>query len=793
VRSGERASGARRRGVTAAVILAGLLALCWRPAQARAELPAFTRAGWSVEHYSSPNIVERGQDAQITVGDRPGGLMLTRNLDKAARYTLKLRGTGQPFSVRITEDDGAPAYFSAPTAGQTEFTIENTSHLELLFYADIPRTYTLASPILEPCSACAPDEALAPRSTADLPAMDKAGWRNTLLNTPAVVREEAGQTRLDLDAKSSGLSLRRVIDPARCYDLSIRGSGDPVRLRVTKDDQAPVYFDAPQGLVSEFRIEHTSRVELLFYGERAARYRLSPPDLTPCPSYRLAETSRSPVRQELPSLRAAGWSAQSLGAPGLAETEGKVSIQTAATTSGLLLSRQLDPKQRYRLRLRGVGENFGMRIRQDTSEPDYYTAPSNVPFEEVIEGASKLELLFFSHHSAIYTLAEAILEPCPACSRPQAPHHLRLDLPLLTKAGWDNEPYGAPAVTIEGEALRIKSTAASDGLTLTRRLDPNQRYRLAVRGSGEGFVLRISRDGDLTYHFAPPHGDVEFTIADTAQLEVLAFALHPSSYALQPPSLTPCPACVTADELVQRIRAEIPGLDQAQGLQKALLLLKWAANATTWSMDQPLAPTEGMTAEDALFKVFDKHDSGVMCGGQAVFYADVLHDFGMDAFTMNFGMDKTDLTHVTVIVPFAGKYYLLDPTFAAYYSRGGEPVPLGELLTAVDAGHVSDISFNELGVANRRFLASVFIDGFCAGSPMTVAGAKSCSPREGKYFKTYLNGVAEAITAAKLPLDKTLLPRLLRRGVFSVGPSLQPAARAGFVAKLKQAGIPVND
>src|SRR5262249_17819696 len=232
----------------------------------------------------------------------------------------------------------------------------------------------------------------------------------------------------------------------------------------------------------------------------------------------------------------------------------------------------------------------------------------------------------------------------------------------------------------------------------------------------------------------------EFVIEQTARLELLFYSNEPSSYRLTALSLEPCAACMTAEALVRRIQAEVPELDGAEGLEKARLLLKWSANVADWSIDNTavLGAVEAMSPADALYNVFDKNAAGVLCGGQSVFYANILHLFGIEAFTVNFGIDAVYLNHVSVVVPHMGRHYLLDPSFAGYFARNGEILPLEELIATNRQADFSDIRFVELGIEDREFLGEDFPADFCAAPPRQAGPALMCQPRNKKLFQADL-------------------------------------------------------
>ena len=109
---------------------------------------AFDRSLWQ-----SPNISDKSGVTEIRIESAPAGLFLREKLDPKKRYKLRVKGTGEPITMRLQIDDKAYAYIAAPL-GVTDRTIAGASRLELLFYSDKPASYRLKSAEIEECSEC---------------------------------------------------------------------------------------------------------------------------------------------------------------------------------------------------------------------------------------------------------------------------------------------------------------------------------------------------------------------------------------------------------------------------------------------------------------------------------------------------------------------------------------------------------------------------------------------------------------------------------------------------------------
>lgn len=249
--------------------------------------------------------------------------------------------------------------------------------------------------------------------------------------------------------------------------------------------------------------------------------------------------------------------------------------------------------------------------------------------------------------------------------------------------------------------------------------------------------------------------------------------------------------CDTAEELRSLILDEVPELQQAKGLDRAELLLGWAANTSDIARDQETLrrDTESMLPHQVYSKVFAADAGGVFCGGASTYYRSILHLFQIDAFTINFGTLQDNLTHVSVVVPYEGKYYLFDPTFGAVFRRGEEFVSIQQLLE----GDLNGVVFRELSMANRDFLTTDPRPNFCRTAPTKVGKFVKCGIGETSYVEFYLDNWKRRLHDAGIPVGIETIPALMRRGFFSVGPAMDPAETQGFIRLLSRYEIPMSE
>ncbi len=347
------------------------------------------------------------------------------------------------------------------------------------------------------------------------------------------------------------------------------------------------------------------------------------------------------------------------------------------------------------------------------------------------------------------------------------------------------------------EGTQLYIDPAPSGLLLRRRLEPEKRYRLTVRGSGRPITMRLQLD-DRPHEYLPaPMAELTRTVTGASNIELLFYSDTPSEYLLSTAVIEECPTCRTQQDLMQRIKDEIPDFAKLVGLDKAVALLKWSANASSYTPNTGLIPVEfeSWPPERMLYEFFDLDKGGVSCGGQSVFFRYVLHIFGIEAFTVNYGIPDTYVTHVTVIVPVDGDYYVLDPSFGVLFKRNGRSIGLDEALSLIKSNASGRIVVKNVGLERKGIISSPgtvhpALDRICVRRTATSDGLRKCTIGRNSVLQAFSRGASRDMwAAAGVPLTDDALLRLMFKGFFNVGPSLDPKVREAFVALVESHGI----
>lgn len=361
---------------------------------------------------------------------------------------------------------------------------------------------------------------------------------------------------------------------------------------------------------------------------------------------------------------------------------------------------------------------------------------------------------------------------------------------------WTRESWQSPTLTERSRGLDITVATGSGGVYFRRTLDASKRYQVTANGQGEPLTMRLQLDDRPHEYLAAPIGSTDRIITGATRLEVLFYSDKPSSYALEQLDINECPTCKTAEDLRERILYEAPEVGTTTGLDKAIALMKWAANIADYTSIPKLIPGdfESWSAEKAVYDFFDKDVGGVSCGGHAVFLQRILHMFDVDAFTINYGVPGSYVTHVSVVVPHEGRFYLFDPSFALTFGMHGRAAPIDEVLRAISAGRGNDVAMREHGLERRDFVLpsenkNLYI---CDAMRSRPDGVEICKIGGKSQIGNFARENAESWREAGVPFDDAALFRLMLKGFFGIGPSLQPANREMFVALLSELKIPMH-
>jgi hypothetical protein len=358
------------------------------------------------------------------------------------------------------------------------------------------------------------------------------------------------------------------------------------------------------------------------------------------------------------------------------------------------------------------------------------------------------------------------------------------------------EIWETPTITDLGNAVRIQIKDKQGGLLLRQQLSATQRYRLVVEGRGGPMTMRFKSDDEPYEYLSAPDGRFSRVIAGARNIELLFFFDAPTSYDLSFARVEPCPVCKTADDLKARVLAEVPGLDTMTPIERIRALLRWAANVTDYTPDLSLIPHDFAAMEDfrELFEFFDKDIGGVSCAGMAVFTTRIFHRFGIDSFTFSYGIPGSWITHASVVVPLDGRFLIADPTFGVMYEFNDHPLDITEGLRLIRADRQNEIRAIELGLEGRDIISPVpqWREIFCPAEQALPSGAIGCKLGARSYHQIFAQIHSTEWARAGVPLDDWALLRLMFKGVFSVGDGLNPAARASFIAQLRESGIPFH-
>ena len=106
--------------------------------------------------------------------------------------------------------------------------------------------------------------------------------------------------------------------------------------------------------------------------------------------------------------------------------------------AGLIVARDLDPDQKYRLVLDGDAVRHRTRLRikritEGADEPEFGVAPAS-RVEFIVTDIERIELVFFNDGEFSYRLKELQLEPCATCfSDRELRHRIVADVPAVTR------------------------------------------------------------------------------------------------------------------------------------------------------------------------------------------------------------------------------------------------------------------------------------------------------------------------------------------------------------------------
>jgi hypothetical protein len=474
------------------------------------------------------------------------------------------------------------------------------------------------------------------------------------------------------------------------------------------------------------------------------------------------------------------WEGAALSAAGPATR-----IDVTGRPGGVLFKRDIQPTLQYQLVVSGRGDAFTMRLSRST-EPGQYTyhhAPQGL-IALPITGTAHVEVLIYSDAPGAYTVDEISLRSCTACA--------------MEMRSWES-----PRLTRSNGALQLSVSGAPGGTLYSQALDPGRRYRLRVAGRGDRLAMRIRTRGEKgeTIDYRPaPQGEATLNFDGISSVEVLIYADSQAEYAIRAVRVDECENCQVSDDLVREVRKAIPDLDGMGDYQKAVAIMRWAAAAANYTNDLALTPPdfEAWPADRQYFEFFRPLAGGVSCGGMAVFAANVMRLFDIDAMTINYGVPPprgTYATHVSVVARIGSDYYLMDPTFSATIESDSGPVPFDRALVAVvrqpDAIRVEDAELS--GRANIG-PETTKVRGICDRRSVSAQDIDICRLGPNRSFLDHFGESQRDLWRSEgVELERNSLVSLVWRGVFSVEGGLTPDSNDRLVERLKSIGVPFHN
>lgn len=321
--------------------------------------------------------------------------------------------------------------------------------------------------------------------------------------------------------------------------------------------------------------------------------------------------------------------------------------------------------------------------------------------------------------------------------------------------------------------------------------------------------VKFGRDGKYRYKVAGQNNTVlldrEFTN------EIFVYLESPGQFRLSAIKLLLCenetlPACRNDNDLVREVKSTKDFPADAGMFEMARYLLNWGANIADYDMGKTLQKRAGeifpgATAAEIYYQYYVPNLAGGYCGSLALFQFKLFQAFGLDAFTVNFGILNPDMTHVSVVVrePSTGRFFLMDPTFNGYYVDAStrSPLDIEALLTVAR----ERIAFEDRPLSSRDFLALATE----APEESGIGGIRDCKKiasldgrdvvlcrRDDTRITQFWKGrTLEAAKKSGITPDEYGFVDLMKRGFFSVGDGLTANARTDFIELLKKHGIPL--
>jgi hypothetical protein len=203
-----------------------------------------------------------------------------------------------------------------------------------------------------------------------------------------------------------------------------------------------------------------------------------------------------------------------------------------------------------------------------------------------------------------------------------------------------------------------------------------------------------------------------------------------------------------------------------------------------------------LEAWEIYYKYYNQSLGAGYCGGTAEFFARLLREQGLDAFTWNFGELSDYLTHVTTVVADNGLFYIFDPTFGSVFT---DP-ETGNLLDVAGLLESGSFSAIEAQSETRDFILvsseAAMIEGRRKrGAIVNCKRIPGTQNEVCKYpgfgIEQYLAMTSDALEANGFSADPFALVEMMKAGTFGIGNMENTDSMKAFARMLVEHGVPM--
>ncbi|HET6422566.1 MAG TPA: hypothetical protein VFG20_02710, partial [Planctomycetaceae bacterium] len=192
------------------------------------------------------------------------------------------------------------------------------------------------------------------------------------------------------------------------------------------------------------------------------------------------------------------------------------------------------------------------------------------------------------------------------------------------------------------------------------------------------------------------------------------------------------------------------------------------------------------------YELFRRDRGAVYCGGYAVFFQKVLLLFGIDALVIDFGDERSGLTHMSVVLPKRTSdgtwaFYLYDPTFNVRCTDSmlGLPLNFFTLLDRQRFGMFDTVQLVQGSSAERDWAGTALHLASPQYQLHAIKGNRYLYRRPDFTLAAYMRDNAAVFGAAGFRADEQGLFQLAWKQFFTVRTGNNPTSRNAFVNELK--------